>query len=89
MRETAPQVHEPLKLLYANLLHNYNKCKTLDDSNLKYIDYEKVLAKQIELKSSNNEIYVLSTFPLIVIDYNYDKAMEILKLKLKNKHIIT
>ncbi len=69
------------------IMHNYNKCKTLDDSNLKYIDYEKVLAKQIELKSSNNEIYVLSTFPLIVIDYNYDKAMEILKLKLKDKYL--
>ncbi len=38
----------------------------------------------IKLKNRKNEIFVLSTFPLIAIDYNYERTMEILKLKLKD-----
>lgn len=68
------------------IMHNYNKCKMLDELESNDIDYNKILCRQIELKDSNNEIYVLSTFPLIVIDYNYERAIEMLKLKLKNKY---
>ena len=39
------------------------------------------------MKNKNNEIFVLNTFPLIVIDYNYEKAMEILHMKLKDNFL--
>lgn len=69
------------------IMHNYNKCKKIESNNEKLINYETILTKQIEMKNTINEIYVLSTFPLIVIDYNCEKALEILKLKLKDKYI--
>ena len=69
------------------IMHNYNKCKKIESNNEELINYETILTKQIEMKNTINEIYVLSTFPLIVIDYNCEKALEILKLKLKDKYI--
>lgn len=68
------------------IMHNYNKCKKIESNNEELINYETILTKQIEMKNTINEIYVLSTFPLIVIDYNCEKALEILKLKLKDKY---
>ena len=67
------------------VMHNYNKCKIIESSYGKAINYEAILNKQIELKNETNEIYVLSTFPLMIIDYNCEKTLQILKLKLKNK----
>lgn len=69
------------------IMHNYNKCKVMISSKEKFIDYKKVLEEQIKMKNKNNEIFVLSTFPLIVIDYNYEKAMEILHIKLKDNFL--
>lgn len=69
------------------IMHNYNKCKFITNSNDKNIDYKKVLAEQIKLKNNKNEIFVLSTFPLIAIDYNYDRTIQILKLKLKDNFL--
>ena len=68
------------------IMHNYNKTKIITKAE-KEIDHINILESQLKLKKEKNEIYVLSTFPLLVIDYNYEKAMEMLKLKLKNNYI--
>lgn len=65
------------------ILHNFEKSKFIIGDNNKEINHMRILEEQIKLKNSCNELYVLSTFPLFVIDYNFDKAMEILKEKLK------
>ncbi len=63
---------------------NYNKAKKLSQN----IDYEEILAVQIDYKNKENKIYVLSTFPLMIIDYNKDLAMKNLRLKLRNDKIV-
>ena len=55
------------------IMQNYLKAQKLTNSNSKLIDYDKLLKTQLKLKNDKNEIYVLSTFPLITIDYNYEK----------------
>ena len=69
------------------IMHNYNKAKLLTKAKENNLDYLKILEVELNLKKSKNEIYVLSTFPLLTIDYNYEKTMEVLKLKLKNNLI--
>ena len=68
-------------------MHNYNKAQKLLKSNNYIIDHNKILDVQLSLKKEKNKIYVLSTLPLITIDYNYEKTIEILKNKLKNNFI--
>ncbi|MBR2828653.1 MAG: hypothetical protein IKE70_05430 [Bacilli bacterium] len=68
------------------IMHNYNKAKLITKIE-KDINHISILESQLKIKKEKNEIYVLSTFPLLVIDYNYEKTMEILKLKLKNNYI--
>lgn len=69
------------------IMHNYNKAKYISKTKNKYIDYLAVLNSQLTLKQEKNEIYVLSTFPLLLMDYNFDKTMDILKMKLKGNFI--
>ena len=69
------------------IMHNYNKAQKLLKSNNHIIDHNKILDVQLSLKKEKNKIYVLSTLPLITIDYNYEKTIEILKNKLKNNFI--
>lgn len=68
------------------VMHNYNKAKLITKLK-KDVNHFKILESQLKLKKEKNEIYVLSTFPLLVIDYNYERAMEVLKLKLKDNYI--
>lgn len=72
-----------LNLCYI-IMHNYTKCRFILHSKEKEINYIDLLKKQIDLKNKEDKIYVLSTLPLFVIDYNYEKAMEVLKTKLKD-----
>lgn len=69
------------------IMHNYNKAKFISNIKNKYIDYFAILDSQLKLKQEKNKIYVLSTFPLLVMDYNFDRTMEILKMKLKDNFI--
>lgn len=69
------------------IMHNYNKAKLITNTSAEYLNYFDVLDSQLKLKQKENKIYVLSTFPLMLIDYNFEKTMEILKIKLKNKFI--
>lgn len=64
--------------------HNYKKAKLLT-KNSKELNHLKILNEQIKIKNKINEIYVLSTFPLFLIDYNYEKTINILKEKLKKE----
>lgn len=67
--------------------HNFNKAKYICNNNeIDVIDHAQILNLQINMKNSNNEIYILSTFPLFIIDYNIEKTLEMLKdvLKLDN-----
>ena len=68
-------------------MHNYNKAKLIANTSAEYLNYFDILDSQLKLKQKENKIYVLSTFPLMLIDYNLEKTMEILKIKLKNKFI--
>lgn len=76
----------PLQLCYI-IMHNYNKAKLITNSNELEINHENVLDAQLKRKQNYNEIYVLSMFPLLVIDYNFEKTMSVLKLKLKDRFI--
>lgn len=69
------------------IMHNYTKAQKIINSNDKLVDYNKILISQLKLKKSKNEIYVLSTFPLITIDYNYEATIEKLKIELKDNYI--
>lgn len=69
------------------IMHNYNKAKLITNTKAEYLNYFDILDSQLKLKQKENKIYVLSTFPLMLIDYNFEKTMEILKIKLKNKFI--
>ena len=66
--------------------HNYKKDKLLNKNN-KELNHMKILNEQIKIKNKINEIYVLSTFPLFLIDYNYEKTINILKEKLKKEFL--
>ncbi len=68
------------------IMQNYNKAIYI--TNQKQIDHKKVLEVQLERKKEKNEIFVLSMFPFIVLDYNLSRTMEILKLKLKKNFMI-
>ena len=69
------------------IMHNYNKCQFITNNDSNNIDYKSVLKKQIKLKNSDNKIFILSTFALIPFDYNFEKTMDVLKLKLKDNYI--
>ncbi len=65
------------------IMQNYNKSKIITKDYKKEDNHLDILDTQIALKNKTNSIYVLSTFPLIVMDYNYENTIEILKEKLK------
>lgn len=71
------------------IMHNYNKSKIITNCNELLIDYDKILKEQIKKKNKENRIYVLSTLALLPMDYNCDKTIETLKLKLKDKYLET
>ncbi len=60
------------------ILHNYYKSRFILKMDDKYIDYGALLESQLSKKNKDNEIYVLSTFPVLVVDYNYERAMEVI-----------
>lgn len=65
---------------------NYNKVRKIINS--KEINHELILDEQLKLKKSTNELYILSTFPLLILDYNYDKTIEVIKEKIKNIEVL-
>lgn len=67
------------------IMHNYNKVIIITGSQK--IDYNKILEIQLDKKNKSNCIFVLSTLALLPLDYNYNKTIEILKLKLKDKYL--
>ena len=60
------------KILELIILQNFVKARKITECCNMEIDYETVLKKQLELKNTSNQLYVLSTFPLMIIDYNQD-----------------
>ena len=69
------------------IFHNYYKSKFILKTGDKYIDYGALLENQLSRKNKNNEIYVLSTFPVLVVDYNYERAMEVISRELRGCNI--
>lgn len=69
------------------IMHNYNKVRYITSDYSNEINHFKILEKQLEIKNNKNEIYILSTFPLIVLDYNLELTLKVLKLKLKNNFV--
>ena len=65
---------------------NYNKVRKI--TNNEEIDHELILDEQLKLKKNTNELYILSTFPLLVLDYNYDKTIEVIKERLKSVEVL-
>lgn len=70
------------ELLELIILQNYDKALKIIDN--KFLDYDLILKKQIEKKNAKNKIFILSTFPLMIIDYNSDILEEIRKNTKKN-----
>ncbi len=68
-------------------MHNYNKAKYITQDKSKEVNHLNILKSQLMIKKEKNEIYVLSTFPLLVMDYNFEKTISVLKIKLKNNFI--
>lgn len=70
------------------IMHNYNKAKYICKNSIEdEIDHIDILNAQLRLKKEKNKIYVLSTFPLLVLDYNFEKTINIIKEKLKENFI--
>ena len=65
---------------------NYNKVRKI--TNNEEIDHELILDEQLKLKKNTNELYILSTFPLLVLDYNYEKTIEVIKERLKSVEVL-
>ncbi len=65
---------------------NYNKVRKI--TNNEEIDHELILDEQLKLKKNTNELYILSNFPLLVLDYNYDKTIEVIKERLKSVEVL-
>ncbi len=57
---------------------NYEKAKFIAKRK-NGIHYDLILEEQIKLKNSKNEIYVLSTFPLLLFDYNNELVLNLIK----------
>lgn len=72
------------EILELIILQNFEKAKKIIESCNMEIDYEIVLRKQLELKKCSNQLFVLSTFPLMIIDYNQDILTSIKKNVEKN-----
>ena len=60
------------------IMHNYKKARKMTNSQDALIDYHAILDTQLDIKARYNEIYVLSTFPFITLDYNFDDTMAII-----------
>lgn len=74
------------ELLELIVLQNYDKAIKIMGGLAEEINYCTILEKQIEMKnSSKNEIYVLSTFPLMIIDYNND-ILNIIKANVEKNY---
>lgn len=54
------------------VFQNYLKAQFITNNFIGEINHKLLLLIQIEMKNTNNEIYVISTFPLIIVDYNID-----------------
>ena len=65
--------------LFYIIYQNYIKAQKISNSFDEEINYEQILNSQIEMKNNINYIYVLSTFPLLVVDYNPNILNEIRK----------
>lgn len=70
------------------IMQNYNKMRYMLETNTDEINYLDILICQLEKKKKENSIYVLSTFPFIALDYNFEKTITTLKLELKNKYLV-
>jgi len=68
------------------IMQNYNKAKKITNTTDDNINHLEILNEQLKLKNAKNEIYVLSTFPFITMDYNMEKTKEILKNYLKDDY---
>lgn len=67
------------KVLELIILQNFEKAKKIAECCNSEIDYEQLLKNQLKFKNCNNQLYVLSTFPLLIIDYNPDILTSIKK----------
>ena len=66
------------------VMQNYNKAKKISPA----LSYIEILEYQINLKNERSKISVLSTFPLLIFDYNQELAMQKLQLSLKNGFVM-
>lgn len=64
------------------VMHNYNKAQIITKSKVNEVNHINILKVQLREKMRRNRIYVLSTFPLKLIDYNYKMVMDKLNLVL-------
>lgn len=71
------------------IMQNYNKAQLICDFKEKEINHMKILNEQLKLKNKCNKIYVLSTFPFLLLDYNFDYVMNIVKETLQNNFLDT
>lgn len=72
------------EILELIILQNFEKSQLITNSNKNEIDYKLILAKQIEQKNKYNMLYILSTFPLMLIDYN-NEVLEKIKKSVEKK----
>lgn len=63
--------------------HHYVKAKKIT-SCIREIDYQLLLHHQLSQKSDRNTIYVLSTFPLLAVDFNPDETFKAVEALLED-----
>lgn len=69
------------------VMQNYNKSKLITKNFNDEINYIDILDCQIRQKEETNSIYVLNTLSLLPMDYNREKTIDKLKLKLKDNFL--
>lgn len=70
--------------LISIIKHNFEKIKYLGFIKQDIIEYNKILNEQIKLKNNKGNIYVLSTMPLLLYDYNPESVLNLFNEVIEN-----
>lgn len=76
--------HKPIprNAIQAIMKINYHKAELICNSDFSIeIDHKLILNKELEIKNSKNELYVLNTLSLLPIDYNPTLFISLIKTK--------
>lgn len=66
---------------------HYNKAKNITQSKTQNIEQREILSVQNKMLQKNNEIFILSSIPLLILEYNFDKVIKQLDLVFDGEYL--